>query len=74
VGNAPLGLALELGQQLFDRQAERLQLLLLDPQGGGTAVIAFDQQTERALARLTNRLGLQARGRPEGVLGVKHRC
>ncbi len=65
-------MALELGQQLLDGQAERLKLLLFHPQRRRAPIIALDQQPKRSVARLTNRLGLQSRGRPEDVLGVKH--
>jgi hypothetical protein len=57
---------------LLDGQAERLELLFFDPQRGGAAVIALDEQTKGAVAGLADRLGLKARHRPEGVLGVKH--
>ena len=63
---------LEISQQLLDRQAERLQLLLLDPQRSGAPVVAFDHDAEGAVTRLADRLGLQPRGRAEDVLGVKH--
>ena len=65
-------MTLKLGQQLLDGQAERLQLLFFNPQRRGPPIVALDQQAEGAVARLTNRLGLQPRGRPEDVLGVKH--
>jgi hypothetical protein len=63
---------LKLGQELLDGQSECLKLLLFDPQCRRAAIITFDEQAKCAVARLTNRLGLQARGRPEGILGVKH--
>jgi hypothetical protein len=50
--------ALKFGQQLFDSQAQRLELLLFDPERRGAPIIAFDQQSERAVAGLANRLGL----------------
>ena len=65
-------MTLKLGEQLLDSKPERLELLFFDPQRRGPAVVTLDQQAEGAVARLTNRLGLQPRRRPEDVLGVKH--
>jgi hypothetical protein len=64
---------LKLGEQLLDCQSQRLKLFFFDPQRRGAPIVAFDEQAEGAVARLTNRLGLQPRHRPEDVLGVKHR-
>ena len=63
---------MKLGQQLLDSQTECLKLFFFHPQRCRAPILALDQQAKRAVARLTNRLGLQPRGRPEDVLGVKH--
>jgi len=56
----------------LDGQTEGLQLFLFHPERRGSPVITFDQQAERAVARLTNRLSLQTGRWPKDVLGVKH--
>jgi hypothetical protein len=55
------------GQKLFDQHREGLELLALHPQAGGPA-LALDDDSEGALARLADRVGLQPGDRPELML------
>jgi hypothetical protein len=63
---------LEFGQQLFDGQAECLELFFFYPHGGRATIVALHQEAEGAVAGLADRLGLEPSGGPEDVLGFKH--
>src|SRR6185312_15446745 len=62
----------EVGQQALDRVAERLDLLLLDPEDGGLAALIAQDDAEGPLAGPTDRLGLQPVDRREVVAYVVH--
>jgi hypothetical protein len=66
-----LAVVLELGKHLLEGQAEGLQLLFFQPQRAGVAGLADKAQTKRTLARLPERLGIDAAREAEvgGQLG-----
>ena len=60
VGRRWLLVVFELGKHLLQREAQRLQLFLLQPDGCRLSVLADDAQAERALPGLPERLHVDA--------------
>jgi hypothetical protein len=65
VGGRRLAVVFELSQHLLEGEAQRLELLLFEPEGGRLGFGADDAEAERALAGLAKRLRIDPPGKSE---------